>query len=66
MPIACELRGWPRRLRSPHVRVAAQFLDLSVGQVDGLVAQQLTAARNRQHVWRALRFDHVVHGGVLS
>jgi hypothetical protein len=28
-----------------HMRVAAQLLDLSVGQVDGLVAQQLTAMR---------------------
>ena len=49
-----------------HMRVAAQLLDLGIGQVDGLVAQQLTATLNRQQVSRALRFDHVVHGGVLS
>ena len=48
------------------VRMAAHLLDFGVGQVDGFVAQQLATTRNRQQVSRIMRFDHVVHGGVLS
>lgn len=49
-----------------HVCVAAHLIDLGIGQVDGFVVQQLATTRNRQQVSRIKRFDHVVHGGVLS
>jgi len=43
--------------------VAANRIDIVVGQADGLVAQQEATTLDWQEVSRVVPFDQVVHGG---
>ena len=45
------------------LRVAANRIDIVVGQADGLVAQQEATTLDWQEVSRVTPFDQVVHGG---